>query len=442
MSVPLVAIIGRPNVGKSTFFNRVLGERRAVVHDRPGITRDRNAARAEWAGRTFLLVDTGGFLPAPRPGDAAGSARDALVRHQAEIAIDLAAVVLFMVDARAGLTDLDRAIADGVRKRAARALLVVNKLDRPGDAAVHEFHALGLGEPIGISSENGTNIGDLLDRVLALLPPEGAAAGPPAPRVAIVGRPNVGKSSLVNALLGEERMIVEPAPGTTMDAVDSPWKTAAGEFVLVDTAGIRREARFDDDPEFYAAMRALGALERADVAALVVDATAGFHQQEARLAHEALDAGCTLLLLYNKWDLVTEREAAWKRLNAERAQRYPTLGDLPTAPVSALERTNLHRLPGLFAERVAQHRRKLSTPEINAWLEDVRRRRGLPSTRLGRTAKIYYATQTGVGPPEITLFVNEPSRLGANYRRFVWSRLAEHFGFHGVPLRLRLRKSQ
>jgi GTP-binding protein len=442
MSAPVVAIIGRPNVGKSTFFNRVLGERRAVVHDRPGITRDRNAARAEWAGRTFLLVDTGGFLPAPRPGDAAGSERDARVRRQAEIAIDLAAVVLFMVDAKAGLTDLDRAIANGLRKRAAHALLVVNKLDRPTDAAVHEFHALGLGEPIGISSENGTNIGDLLDRVLVLLPPEGAASGPPSPRVAIVGRPNVGKSSLVNALLGEERMIVEPRPGTTMDAVDSPWKTTAGEFVLVDTAGIRREARFDDDPEFYAAMRALNALERADVAALVVDATAGFHQQEARLAGEALEAGCTLLLLYNKWDLVTEREAAWKRLNTERARRYPTLGDLPTVPVSALERTNLQRLPKVIGERVAEHRRKLTTPEINAWLEEVRRRRGVPSTKLGRTAKIYYATQTGQGPPEITLFVNEPSRLSANYRRFVWSRLADHFGFRGVPLRLRVRKSQ
>jgi GTP-binding protein len=442
MSVPVVAIIGRPNVGKSTFFNRVLGERRAVVHDRPGITRDRNAARAEWAGRAFLLVDTGGFLPAARPDDPAGTKRDALVRRQAEIAIDLATLVLFMVDAKTGVTDLDQAIANGLRKKAARCLLVVNKLDRPEDSSVHEFHSLGLGEPFGISSENGTRIGDLLDRVLAMLPAERGVEAKPAPRIAIVGRPNVGKSSLVNALLGEERMIVEPAPGTTMDAVDATWRTPAGEFTLVDTAGIRREAHFDDDPEFYAAMRALHALERADVAGLVVDAPQGFHQQEARLAHEALDAGCSLLLLYNKWDLVEEKEAAWKKLNAERASRYPTLGDLPATPVSALTRTHLHRLPELLAARVAEHRRKLSTSQINAWLEDVRRRRGLPSTKLGRTAKIYYATQTGVGPPEITLFVNEPSRITANYRRFVWSRLTEHFGFRGVPVRLRVRKSQ
>jgi GTP-binding protein len=441
MSVPVVAIIRRPNVGKSTFFNRVLGERRAVVHDRPGITRDRNAARAEWAGRAFLLVDTGGFLPAARPDDPAGTKRDALVRRQAEVAIDLASLVLFMVDAKTGVTDLDQAIANGLRKKSAHCLLVVNKLDRPEDSAVHEFHSLGLGEPFGISSENGTRIGDLLDRVLAMLPAERGVEAKPSPRIAIVGRPNVGKSSLVNALLGEERMIVEPAPGTTMDAVDATWPTPAGEFTLVDTAGIRREAHFDDDPEFYAAMRALHALERADIAGLVVDATQGFHQQEARLAHEALDAGCSLLLLYNKWDLVEEKEAAWKKLNADRASRYPTLGDLPSAPVSALTRTHLHRLPGLLAARVADHRRKLSTPEVNAWLEDVRRRRGLPSTKLGRTAKIYYATQTGIGPPEITLFVNEPSRITANYRRFVWTRLTEHFGFRGVPVRLRVRKS-
>jgi GTP-binding protein len=441
MSAPVVAIIGRPNVGKSTFFNRVLGERRAVVHDRPGITRDRNAARADWAGRDFLLVDTGGFLPAARPGATAGTARDTLVRRQAEIAIDLAAVVLFMVDAKTGVTDLDRAIADSLRKSASPCLVVVNKLDKPADSAVHEFHALGLGEPFGISSENGTGIGDLLDLVLAKLPPRRGESERQHPRIAIVGRPNVGKSSIVNALLGEDRMIVEAAPGTTMDAVDSPWKTPAGEFVLVDTAGIRRQAHFEDDPEFYAAMRALNALERADVAGLVVDATQGFHQQEARLAHEALDAGCTLLLLYNKWDLVTEREAAWKRLATEREERYPTLADLPATPVSALVRTHLHRLPALLAQRVTEHRRRISTSALNDWLEDVRRRRGIPSTKLGRVAKIYYATQTGTGPPEFTLFVNEPSRLSANYRRFVWTRLTEHFGFHGVPVRLRVRKS-
>ncbi|HEY6866722.1 MAG TPA: ribosome biogenesis GTPase Der, partial [Candidatus Eisenbacteria bacterium] len=327
MSTPVVAIIGRPNVGKSTFFNRVLGERRAVVHDRPGITRDRNTARAEWAGRAFLLVDTGGFLPAAAEG------RDAEVRRQAEIAIGLAQLVIFMVDAKAGLTDLDRSIARILRRGERAALVVVNKVDTPGDPVVHDFHALGLGEPIPVSSESGLGTGDLLDAVVARLPAETAPEREPAGRIAIIGRPNVGKSSIVNALLGEPRMIVEPAPGTTMDAVDAPWRTPAGEFVLVDTAGIRRQAHFDDQPEFYATVRALHALERADVACLVVDATAGFLRQEARLAQHAFDAGCSILLAYNKWDLVAERERAWKALTQERAERYPSLGDLPAVPI-------------------------------------------------------------------------------------------------------------
>ena len=435
MSAPIVAIIGRPNVGKSTFFNRVLGERRAVVHDRPGITRDRNLAHAEWAGRTFLIVDTGGFLP-----DSSGE-RDRRVRDQAESAIEIAQLVLFLVDAKTGATDLDRAIAASLRKREARCLLVVNKVDRPGDPVLHDFHRLGLGEPVPISAENGFGIGDLLDRVLATLPAEQRAERPPGARIAIIGRPNVGKSSIVNALLGESRMIVEPEAGTTMDAVDSVWKTPVGEFVLVDTAGIRRQAHFGDEPEFFATLRAIGALERADVAGLVVDATAGFQRQEARLAQRALEAGCSVLLIYNKWDLVSDREAAWKRLLKARAERYPTLADVPALPVSALERTHLTRLPGALQKRVNEHARKLTTRELNRWLEQAQARRAVPSTRLGRVPRIYYVAQTKTGPPEFTLFVNQPSRLSESYRRYLTQHLISHFEFSGTPVRLRVRKS-
>jgi GTP-binding protein len=434
--LPVVAIIGRPNVGKSTFFNRVLGQRRAVVHDRPGITRDRNAAPAEWAGRTFLLVDTGGFLPGAAQG------RDAHVRRQAEIAIELAQVVLFMVDAKTGVTDLDLAIARDLRRRRAQNLLVVNKVDRPDDLVTHDFHGLGLGEPLPLSSENGHGSGDLLDRVVALLPPPSGKGVEPGRRVAIIGRPNVGKSSIVNVLLREERVIVEPRPGTTVDAIDTEWRTPAGAFTLVDTAGIRRQARFEDEAEFYAVVRALNALQRADVACLVLDATQGFLRQEARLAQSALEAGCSLLLVYNKWDLVESREEAWKRLERERAERYPTLADLPAVPVSATAKTNLGRLPRLILQRAEQHVRRIPTRRLNEWLEAVQKVRGVPSTRGGFTPRLYYVTQTGTGPPEFTLFVNQPQRLSENYRRFLWLRFTEHFDFHGTPVRLRVRKSE
>ncbi len=436
MPAPVVAIIGRPNVGKSTFFNRILGERRAVVHDRPGITRDRNTARAEWTGRSFVLVDTGGFLPSSSEG------RDVEVRRQAETAIAIADLVVFLVDAKTGATDLDAAIGKGLRKAAVPHLLVVNKVDKPNDPVAHEFHRLGLGDPIPISSENGTGIGDLLDEIVKRLPEVRERAEKPLGRVAIVGRPNVGKSSIVNALLGERRMIVEPRPGTTLDPIDSEWRTEHGLFLLVDTAGIRRQAQFADQAEFYAVLRALQALERADVVCLVVDVMQGFDKQDARLAHEAMDAGCTLLVLYNKWDLVEEREMRWKEILAARASKFPTLADLPSMPLSATSGLHLHRLSLAIEKRLAEHRRKVPTAKLNDWLKGAQRERAVPSTRAGHAPRIYYATQTGIGPPEITLFVNHPSKLSDNYRRYLHQHFCRTFEFEGVPVRMRVRKSE
>lgn len=435
MSTSVVAIIGRPNVGKSTFFNRVLGARRAVVHDRPGITRDRNTASAEWSGRSFMLVDTGGFLPAASEG------RDALVRRQAEVAIMLADVVLFMVDGLTGATDLDAAIAQSLRRRNTRSLLVVNKVDKPGDLITHDFHRLGLGDPIPIAAEGGLGIGELLDAMVAALPPASDEPVDHLPRIAIVGRPNVGKSSIVNALLGEERVIVEPTAGTTMDAIDARWSSEAGEFVLVDTAGIRRQPHFDDASEFYATMRSLRALQSADLGCLVVDATQGFQRQEARLAQDGFEAGRPMLLLYNKWDLIEQREQAWKDMTAERARRYPSLADLPSLPISAVRRTHLHRLPGLIRRCADLAARRIPTAQLNQWLEQAQRRRAAPTNRMGRAPRVYYVTQTGVRPPEFTLFVNSPERLTEAYRRFLRTQLVERFGFQGIPVRLKLRKS-
>ena len=436
MPASVVAIIGRPNVGKSTLFNRILGERRAVVHDRPGVTRDRNAVRAEWAGRSFILIDTGGFLP------GSAESRDLDVRRQAETAIGLAHAVVFIVDAHTGVTDLDQAIATQLRKQNARAIVVVNKVDQAGDAIVHDFHRLGLGPPFPVSAEGGLGVGDMLDAVLALLPPEPEPGPEPDARIAIVGRPNVGKSSLVNALLGEDRVLVEPRAGTTMDAIDAEWNTPRGRFILVDTAGIRRQSEFDDQAEFYATMRALAALERANVACIVVDAPQGFQKQEARLAHHALDAGCSVLLAYNKWDLIDDREQAWKAINAERGRRFPTLADLPAHPVSATERTHLARLPEYIAERAAENARRIPTGQLNDWLAEAQRRRGVPSNSMGKSPRIYYMTQTGIRPPTFTLFVNSPSRLSENYRRYLWKQFVEKFSFRGTPLRFRVKKSE
>jgi GTP-binding protein len=436
MSVPVVCIIGRPNVGKSTLFNRIIGERRAVTHDRPGVTRDRNAVRTEWNSRPFVLVDTGGFLPESSEG------RDSDIRRQAEAAIGHSHAVIFVVDALTGVTDLDAAIGAQLRRTGRKSIVVVNKVDKPGDAIVHDFHRLGLGDPMPIAAEGGFGIGDMLDAVLALLPPETDVEERPDARVAIVGRPNVGKSSIVNALLGEERVIVEPVAGTTVDPIDAEWKTDHGRFILVDTAGIRRQAIFDDQAEFFAIMRALNALERSDVACLVVDSKQGFEKQEARLAHHALDAGCALMILYNKWDLIEDREKAWKDITAERARRFPTLSDIPSHPISATERIHLAKLPEYVAQRATENSRRISTHDLNEWLNLVQKKRGLPSNSAGKSPKIYYMTQTGVRPPTFTFFVNAPSRLTENYRRFLWSHFTEHFGFKGTPLKFKVKKSE
>jgi len=437
MRHPIVAILGRPNVGKSTLFNRILGTRLAVVDDRPGITRDRNFAIAEWNGRQFYLVDTGGFLPDIEVG------LEAAVRRQAELALTASNVALLVVDAKTGVTDLDQAIARILKKLDKTAVLTVNKADDPRSTVEAEFYRLGLGDPMPVSSESGLGVGDLLDRVVALLPPPiDDAVDEGMIRVAIVGRPNVGKSSLVNALLGEERMVVDAKPGTTVDAVDTEYDTPEGRFMLVDTAGLRHEAQFAEDAEFFATLRTIRAVERADVVMVMTEASSGLTRQDVRVIAIAQEASKPVAIAYNKWDIAEDREVRWKALGKERAERFPTLGELPSIAISALDGTRLSRLPKLWQALYDENTQRVPTAKLNEWLKRVQAEKAPPATKVGRPARIYYATQAGKAPPRFVIFASHPEAISPSYHRFLLNRLRDEFGFSGATVRLEVRKSE
>ncbi len=437
----VVSVVGRPNVGKSTFFNRVLGRRQAVVDDRPGVTRDRNYGHALWNGRTFMLVDTGGYVP------LAATGMEVLIRQQAELGIAESDVVLFMVDAQTGVTDLDAEIARSLLKRGVPALCVVNKADGANEErASNEFFALGLGQPYPISSTHGRGIGDLLDVVLAKLPAE----NPDAPnlestRVAIIGRPNVGKSSLTNALLGEERMIVHDAPGTTRDAVDSFVEWGGQEFTLVDTAGIRRASKVDDAAEFYSTLRSLKALDRCDVAAVVMDATDPFTRQDIRVIGSALEAERPILLILNKWDKVdNEGGRAERELLEKRDFHLPFLPGAPMLFVSAKTGRKVADLLVRSAALAEESARQIPTSQLNQAVRRLLEKRQVPATGDGKHARIYYATQVGSRPPHFALFVSRPDAIPKEYLRYLQNNLREEFHFTGTPvvLSLRARRAQ
>jgi GTPase len=434
---PVVAIIGRPNVGKSTLFNRVLGQRIAVVDDRPGVTKDRHFALAEWSGRPFMLVDTGGFLPEIAEGI------ELAVRRQAEMALDACTVALFVVDAKTGITDLDGAIARSLLKRGVPCVLVVNKADNPSQPVEAEFYRLGLGDPAAISSEQGTGIGDLLDRIVDLFPPAtDEVVDDGAIRVAIVGRPNVGKSSLVNALLHQERMVVDDRPGTTVDAIDSEYIAPEGRFILVDTAGLRHEAKFAEDAEFYATLRTIRAVERADVVQVMLEGGAGLMRQDVRVIAAAQEAMKPVLLAYNKWDLIGDKSDRWDVLEEERADRFPTLARLPRIAISALDHTRLGRLPGLWKELHEENTRRIPTHRLNEWLAKVQAERAAPATRVGRPARIYFMTQAATAPPKFVIFASQPEAVNASYHKFLLNRLRSEFGYSAASIRLDVKKSQ
>lgn len=428
--LPIVAIVGRPNVGKSTLFNRLLGQRRAIVDEISGLTRDRHYAEAEWNGRHFLLVDTGGI----DPGSAHPIQRQIL--DQTAHAIEEADVALLVVDATQGITSLDREVADRVRKRGRPTLIIANKSDTAArEEELVEFYSLGVGDPIPVSALHGRGSGDLLDEVVGRLPaaePVVEAAG--AIRIAVVGRPNVGKSSLVNRLLGQNRMVVDSVAGTTRDAVDTTFIKGGKTYTLVDTAGVRRGSKVIDPIEFYSVTRALRAISRADLVLLVIDVSKEPGIQDARLAALAEEQRKGIVVLFNKWDLVEDPAQAKPLIEEEFHKLYPFLEFVPMHFVSAATGAGMGRILPSCAAVYREFTRDIQTSELNKAVHAILNRVSPPATTQGRHLKFYYAAQTGIGPPTFSLFVNNPRYRHRNYVSYLERGLRQRFGFQGTPI--------
>jgi GTPase len=434
MAAPIVAIVGRPNVGKSTLFNRLLGGRRAIVDDMPGVTRDRLYGEFEWCGRRFVLVDTGGFEPS-------GTGIIAQVRAQAEQAVAEADAILFLADGKEGLTPADADVARLLRQGASRPiLLVVNKIDAATQTSLAaDFYRLGFDPVYPISAEQGQGIGDLLDAVASAIPDTGEAVEETgAITVAVVGRPNVGKSSLVNRILGTERVVVSAEPGTTRDAIDTRFNYQGRDYILVDTAGIRAKGRLGRSVERYSVSRALAAVRRADVALILVDGVEGVTDQDTKIGGEAHEAGCASILVVNKWDCRAGQLDAAAEFQAALQEQFKYLAYAPVAFVSALSGLRVMSLFRLIDAVAAERARRIPTAELNAAVEAAVGRRPPPADR-GRAVRVRYATQTGIKPPTFVLFTTAAAKIHFSYLRYLENCLRETYGFRGTPIRLAVR---
>ena len=431
-ALPSVAFVGRPNVGKSTLFNRVVGRRHAIVEDVPGVTRDRNFARADWAGREFYAVDTGGLEPEVDEPMAAA------IRRQVHAALDEAEVVVFVVDAKAGVQPLDLKIGDILRKADVPVVLAVNKVDNlPEDLSYLDFWELGLGEPRPVSALSGKGSGDLLDVVVADLP-DAEEPAEQALSVAVVGKPNVGKSSFINRLLGEERLVVSDMAGTTRDAVDTPTRYHGRTLIFVDTAGLRRQSRIHESLEFYSALRTEQAVQRADVCLLLVDGTEPVHTQDLKIAEKAFEAGCGLVVVVNKWDLVEKETGTAAAYEKHLRERAPSLRWVPVIFTSALTGQRVHRTLDRVLEVADARSRRVPTSEVNEVVRELAARQPPPHYR-GHPVRLLYATQGGVNPPTFVIFVNNRSGITENYRRYLYNGFRDRWGFEGAPLRMKFR---
>ncbi len=434
MTLPMVAIVGRPNVGKSTLFNRIVGRREAIVEERPGVTRDRKELNAEWQGNEFRLMDTGGWLPG-------GSELDAKVSRQSERALHEAAVVLLVVDVTVGVTEEDARVAGLLRRANLPALVVANKVDDTNrESAIWELMSLGLGEPWPVSALHGRGTGDLLDQLVTYLPaPEvpddlEIDVDPGADRVfsvAIVGRPNVGKSTLFNRLIGDERAVVHDMPGTTRDSIDTVVETPDGPVRFVDTAGMRRKAKIDEGTEYYSFVRALQTIDHVDVALLVIDGSDGVAHQDQRLAERIDAAGCPIVVVVNKWEMLDAEQR--DEVKYQIGQRLHFLGESPVLNISALTGKGVHRLLPALQDAIEDYHRRVPTRKVN---EVIRRAQSAQPAPHG--AKVLYATQGAVDPPTFTLFANR--ELPKSYLRYLERQLREECGFGATPMKLRVRR--
>ncbi|MEK9500131.1 ribosome biogenesis GTPase Der [Gaopeijia maritima] len=436
MTLPVVAVVGRPNVGKSTLFNRVIGRRLAIVDDQPGVTRDRNFSPADWAGRHFYIVDTGGVIEdSDRP-------MDRLVREQAEVAIREADVLVLVTDGKEGLHPLDQKVAEMLRSSGKPVVLAVNKMDNlPRDPAHHEFWELGLGEPHAVSAGSGKGSGDLLDRIVELLPAADALPDDPTQiRVAVVGKPNVGKSSLVNRLFGEERVVVSDEAGTTRDPVDSTMAYHGRNLVFVDTAGLRRQAKVKEDLEYYSYVRTERVVRDADVCLMLIDGTQGISHQDLRIMEQAWEAGAGVVLVVNKWDLVEKDGFTADLMVKAMRERTPFLQWVPVLFASALTGQRVRKALDMVLEAEAQRQRRIDTSDVNDVLQRLVGRQPPPHSR-GRPVKIRYGTQVRVAPPTFVLFSNLPREVPAHYLRYIHNGFRDAWEFTGTPIRIFFRES-
>jgi GTP-binding protein len=419
-------------VGKSALFNRLIGQDTAIVSEEAGTTRDRHFARAEWRGRSFFLVDTGGITDDPR------APLDAEIRHQVAAAIDEADLLLMVVDGKNGLHPIDRRVAGMLREAGKPFVVVVNKVDDPADTGWYEFYELGAGDPMPVSAMNGKQSGDLLDLVVDRIP-EAAPESPDALRVAVIGRPNVGKSSFVNRLLGEERLVVSEVAGTTRDAIDAMMRYHGRDLVFVDTAGLRRQSRVEEGIEFYSGLRTRRAIERADLCCLLIDATEGLHNQDLKIAALAWEAGRGLIIVVNKWDLFEKDDKSASRFEKECREKAPYLAFVPFLFTSAKTGQRVNRVLDLILEVAAERHKRITTSEVNTRLGELVARRQPPQAA-GRDVRLMYATQVDVAPPTFAVFGNHPDLVQEHYVRYLHNGFRESWGFTGNPVRIVLRR--